>query len=225
MGNGQINKNTKQLLESSISTEQISKMSSNIQIEENKVQNKRIILAFYSTFKYYLTKYDLDGIRKYRIDCIIKKAKAKFMKSLHYAIKYCLSINIEKLPQSFVLNIKIEFNKNYLKKTIEEIYTEFKIIPSLSEIIKKKLIYKGREELFQLLMKSNVEFVYQVYLMSKLYQHHRNQIIKKNSEGVGVLYDFIANNLCKYYHYSEACQTIKSKSQKYKKLLFETEKK
>ena len=184
-----------------------------------------MILAFYSKFKYYLNKYDLDGIRKYRIDCIIKKAKAKFMKSLHYSVKYCLTINVEKLPQTFVLNIKIDFNKKYFKKTIEEIYTEFKIIPSLSEIVDRKLIKKGKEELFKLLMKSDVEFVYQVYLMSRLYQYHRKQIIKKNNKGVGVLYDFIANNLCKYYQYSEACQTIKSKGKKYKKKVFETEKK
>lgn len=225
MGNGQINNNTKQLLESSISTELITKFTSDTQIEEKKIQNKKVILVFYSTFKYYLNKYNFDGIRKYRIDCIIKKAKAKFMKSLHYAIKYCLSINVEKLPQSFILNIKIDFNKKYFKKTIEEIYTEFKIIPSLSEITEKKLINKGKEELFELLMKSNVEFVYQIYLMSKLYQYHRNQIIKKNNEGVGVLYDFIANNLCKYYEYSDAGQMIKRKGKKYKKLLFETDKK
>ena len=45
-------------------------------------KNKKQILTFYSTFKYYLNKYELDGVRKYRIDCLIKRAKSKFIKSI-----------------------------------------------------------------------------------------------------------------------------------------------
>ena len=216
MGNGYIT--NKSAFKSAVQNEQISNNSSPSNITE---KNKKKILAFYSTFKFYLNKYELDGIRKYRIDCFMKRAKSKFIKSLHYAINYCLNINVERLPQTFVLNIKIEVNKKYLFKTIEEIYTEFKIIPTLDEILKKKLVYEGREELFSLVMKGTFEYIYQIYLMSKLYYYHRNQVIKKNGEGVGVLYDFIANNLCNYYQYSEVSQFKKNK--KALKKIFETE--
>ena len=216
MGNGYMT--NKSIFKLAVQTEQILNHSSPSNITE---KNKKKILAFYSTFKFYLNKYELDGIRKYRIDCFMKRAKSKFIKSLHYAINYCLNINVERLPQTFVLNIKIEVNKKYLFKTIEEIYTEFKIIPNLSEILKKKLVYEGREELFSLIMKGTFEYIYQIYLMSKLYSFHRNQVIKKNGEGVGVLYDFIANNLCNYYKYSEVSQFKKSK--KAIKKIFETE--
>ena len=32
--------------------------------------------------KDYLNKFELDGVRKYRIDCLIKRAKSKFIKSI-----------------------------------------------------------------------------------------------------------------------------------------------
>ena len=191
---------------------------------KKNTKNKKQILAFYSTFKFYLNKYELDGIRKYRIDCLIKRAKSKFIKSLHYAMNYCLNLNVKRLPQSFVLNIKIDYNKKYLDKTIEEIYTQFEILPSLSEILEKKLIHKGKEEVFKLLMKGTFHYVYHIYLMSRLYQRHKNQVTRKNGIGVGVLYDYIANNLCNYYIFSEVTQFKRGENKKIKKI-FETKKK
>ena len=190
---------------------------------KKNTKNKKQILAFYSTFKFYLNKYELDGVRKYRIDCLIKRAKSKFIKSLHYAMNYCLNLNVKRLPQSFVLNIKIDFNKKYLNKTIEEIYTQFKIIPPLSEILEKKLVHKGKEELFKILMTGTFHYVYQIYLMSRLYQRHKNQVTRKNGVGVGVLYDYIANNLCNYYIFSEVSRFKKIETKKIKKI-FETKK-
>ena len=218
MGNGFIN---------SLTFENILQTSSSTQNDEEflkkKTKSKKQILTFYSTFKFYLSKYELDGIRKYRIDCLIKRAKSKFIKSLHYSMNYCLNLNVKRLPQSFVLNIKIDYNKKYLNKTIEEIYTQFKIIPSLSEILEKKLVHKGKEELFKILMKGTFHYVYKIYLLSRLYQRHKNQVIRKNGVGVGVLYDYIANNLCNYYIFSEVSQFKRGESKKIKKI-FETKK-
>ena len=205
MGNGFIN---------SLTFENILQTSSSTQNDEEflkkKTKSKKQILTFYSTFKFYLSKYELDGIRKYRIDCLIKRAKSKFIKSLHYSMNYCLNLNVKRLPQSFVLNIKIDYNKKYLNKTIEE-------------ILEKKLVHKGKEELFKILMKGTFHYVYKIYLLSRLYQRHKNQVIRKNGVGVGVLYDYIANNLCNYYIFSEVSQFKRIESKKIKKI-FETKK-
>ena len=97
------------------------------------------------------------------MDCIIKKVKTKYMNAIHDSIKYCVKLNINKLPQYFITNIKIEYNKMYLNKTVEQIYTEFHIIPSVNELINKKLIKKGKIGLLINLMNSPLKDIYQYY--------------------------------------------------------------
>lgn len=107
-------------------------------------ENKKKILSFYSKFKYLCCKYKIDNLRKNHIDIIIKKVKIKLFKGIHEVLKYCLNININRLPQNFINNIKIEYNRQYLDKTISEIYLEFSILPSLKEILENKMIKKEK---------------------------------------------------------------------------------
>ena len=64
--------------------------------------------------------------------------------SIHEVLKLCLNLLIGRLPQVFITNIKIDFNKIYLTKTIGEIYHEFNLLPTFEEILKKNLIRKGK---------------------------------------------------------------------------------
>ena len=137
------------------------------------------------------------------MDCIIKKVKTKYMNAIHDSIKYCVNLNINKLPQYFITNIKIEYNKMYLNKTVEQIYTEFHIIPSVNELINKKLIKKGKIGLLINLMNSPLKDIYQYYLQSDLYKYHRKCILKKEGENSAKLYDYIAENICKYFLYNK----------------------
>ena len=168
-----------------------------VDIEQNK------IISLYSTFKYLKEKYGLKNKRKNRIDCIIKKVKTKYINAIHESIKYCVNLYIHRLPQFFITNIKIEYNKIYLNKTVEQIYTEFKILPSLHELIEKNLIKKGKKELLIILMNSSLKDIYKYYLSSGLYKYDRMYIKNKEGEKVAKLYDYISQNICQYFLYNK----------------------
>ena len=132
-------------------------------------ENKKKIISFYSKFKYLCCKYKIDNIRKNHIDIIIKKVKIKLFKGIHEALKFCLNININRLPQNFIVNVKIEYNQIYLRKTINEIYSEFSVLPSLKEIIENKVVKKDKTEIFILLMNTTLLNIIKIYLISNLF--------------------------------------------------------
>lgn len=167
----------------------------------DKSQNKMVSL--YSTFKYLRNKYNLENSRKNQIDCLVKKVKTKFIKALHEAIKYCVNLYIHRLPQYFVTNIKIDYNKTYLNKTIGEIYTEFKILPPLSELMEKKLYRKNKKELLILLMTSKLREIYEYYLQSDFFKYHYKNIKNREGENVAKLFDFTAHNICHYFLFNK----------------------
>jgi hypothetical protein len=171
-------------------------------------KEKKEIISLYSTFKYLKEKYNINNSRKNRMDCIIKKVKTKYMNAIHDAIKYCVNLKINKLPQNFITNINIEYNKMYFNKTVEQLYSEFNIVPSLNELINKNLIKNGKKELLIILMNSSLKDIYQYYLTSDLYKYHRMCIIKKEGENSGKLYDYVAQNICKYFIYNKGNKKI-----------------
>ena len=171
-------------------------------------QEKKEIVSLYSTFKYLKEKYNIKNSRKNRIDCIVKKIKTKYLNAIHEAIKYCVNLKIGKLPQNFITNVKIEYNKLYFNKTVEQIYTEFNILPSLNELINKNLIKIGKKELFINLMNNSLKNIYQYYLISDLYKYHRMCIIKKEGENLGRLYDYVAQNMCIYFIYNKGNKNL-----------------
>ena len=171
-------------------------------------KEKKEIISLYSTFKYLKEKYNINNSRKNRMDCIIKKVKTKYMNAIHDAIKHCVNLKMNKLPQNFITNINIEYNKMYFNKTVEQLYSEFNIVPSLNELINKNLIKKGKKELLIILMNSSLKDIYQYYLTSDLYKYHRMCIIKKEGENSGKLYDYVAQNICKYFIYNKGNKKI-----------------
>ena len=171
-------------------------------------KEKKEIISLYSTFKYLKEKYNINNSRKNRMDCIIKKVKTKYMNAIHDAIKHCVNLKMNKLPQNFITNINIEYNKMYFNKTVEQLYSEFNIVPSLNELINKNLIKNGKKELLIILMNSSLKDIYQYYLTSDLYKYHRMCIIKKEGENSGKLYDYVAQNICKYFIYNKGNKKI-----------------
>ena len=166
------------------------------------------MVSLYSTFKYLKEKYNIKNSRKNRMDCIVKKIKTKYLNAIHEAIKYCVNLKIGKLPQNFITNVKIEYNKLYFNKTVEQIYTEFNILPSLNELINKNLIKIGKKELLINLMNNSLKDIYQYYLISDLYKYHRMCIIKKEGENPGRLYDYVAQNMCIYFLYNKGNKNL-----------------
>ena len=165
-------------------------------------ENKKKILSFYSKFKYLCCKYKIDNLRKNHIDIIIKKVKIKLFKGIHEVLKYCLNININRLPQNFINNIKIDYNRQYLDKTISEIYLEFSILPSLKEILENKMIKKEKTEILILFMNSSLIDIIKIYLSSNLFIYDKKKLQRKSGLNDVILFDFVANNLCDYFQYS-----------------------
>ena len=165
-------------------------------------ENKKKILSFYSKFKYLCCKYKIDNLRKNHIDIIIKKVKIKLFKGIHEVLKYCLNININRLPQNFINNIKIEYNRQYLDKTISEIYLEFSILPSLKEILENKMIKEEKTEILILFMNSSLIDIIKIYLSSNLFVYDKKKLQKKSGLNDVILFDFVANNICDYFQYS-----------------------
>ena len=169
---------------------------------------KKEIVSLYSTFKYLKEKYNINNSRKNRLDCIVKKVKTKYLNAIHEAIKYCVNIKVGKLPQYFITNIKIEYNKFYFNKTVDQICREFNLLPSLNELINKNLIKIGKKELLINLMNNSLKNIYQYYLISDLYKYHRMCIIKKEGENPGRLYDYVAQNMCIYFIYNKGNKNL-----------------
>lgn len=163
-------------------------------------ENKAKIIFFYSQYKNLCYKYGVENNRKNRIDIIIKKVKIKIFKAIHDILKYCLNIHhINRLPQNFIINIRIEFNKQYLEKTIEEIYLEYSILPSLEEMKEKDKINKDKIEIFTIFIKSKLKDIIKIYLLSELFILHKKNLEKKSGINDAILFDFVANNICDYY--------------------------
>ena len=79
--------------------------------------------------------------------------------------------------QNFITNIKIDFNKKYLIKTIGDICYEYKLLPSYEEIIKKNLIRKGKLDLFNEIFNFTFQQVYMIYIDSDLYKNILKKLI------------------------------------------------
>ena len=165
-----------------------------------------IIMPFYFKFKCLRCHYKLGNSRKNHIDSIIKKIKTKFYKALHEGLKSCINLNFPRLPQSFITNTNIAFNKKYLNLSIGEIYSEFKVLPKLNELLSSKSVKKNKSELLKVIMKSTLMETFDCYLKSNMYKFDKNNIEKKEGIKFGKLYDFVANNIFKYYSFSKGNQ-------------------
>ena len=162
--------------------------------------------SFQNTFSYLRKKLQVKYTRKIHIDSLLKKSKGKFFKAVHDSIKICLNILFKRLPQKFITNITIEYNKKFLHKTIIEIYKDFNLLPSLEDILSKNLCKKDKIELLKEILNTNFYSLYETYTSSERFKRDINEV--KNNEGKrnGILYEFVASNFCIYYLYSKAHQ-------------------
>ena len=173
--------------------------SQNIIEQPKKKCSRKEINSFYSRIKYIRKKYNIKKSRKNHIDSLVKKAKSKFLKGIYEGLKYCLNSYINRLPQKFIINTKIEYNKKYLNLTVEEIYSEFKLLPTLDIMIESNMVQKDKKDLLYLLMKTKLKDIYKLYINSDLYLYEKRKIERKSGMNVAFLYDFVATNLCEYF--------------------------
>ena len=108
-----------------------------------------------------------------KIKFIRKKYKSKFLKGVYEGLKYCLNSYINRLPQKFIINTKIEYNKKYLNMTVEDKYSEFKLLPTVDVMIENNMVQKDKKDLLYLLMKTKLKEIYKLYICSDLYLYEK----------------------------------------------------
>lgn len=143
-------------------------------------------------------KLHIKHSRKTEVDSLLKKAKCKFFQTVHKIMKYCLSITVNRLPQVFITNITIEYNRNYLEKTIIQIYNDFDLIQN-QNIINDDVIKIKNKELFKIFIQYKFYELYEEYITSQCYKKDKNKVINKNGKNIGILYEFVSKNFILYY--------------------------
>jgi hypothetical protein len=141
--------------------------------------------------------------RKTQIDSLLKKCKSKTFKTIREALKRCLLLKFDRLPQSFITNIKIEFNKKYLDLTILEIYQEFGIFTSINDFVERGLVRENKLGLLKEFLNLTLREVFVAYNSSKQYAKDLFNIREKEGEKFGILYKFISKIFVDYYKYSK----------------------
>ena len=160
-------------------------------------QKERSLNNFNEIFITIRKKLHVKHTRKSEVDSLLKKAKCKFFQTVHKIMRYCLNITVNRLPQVFITNITIEYNRNYLEKTIIQIYNEFDLIQNLKKI--DDVIRIKNKELFKIFSKYKFYELYGEYIESQCYKKDVNKVINKNGKNIGTLYEFVSKNFIIYY--------------------------
>jgi hypothetical protein len=173
-------------------------------------------LTFQGLFTFLRKSLQIKYTRSIHIDSILKKCKGKFFKCINDCLKKCLKINIKKLPQYYITNISIDYNKKFLDYTIKDLYSYFKLPQySMEVILQKDYCVKGKEKFFKYIFLSKITDLYLEYLQSKRYK--KESEIMKKQRGINVLFlhQFVAENFIKYYSYSKPhIKKLKNKNSK-----------
>ena len=156
---------------------------------------------FHEIFLSIRRKLHIKHSRKSEVDSLLKKAKCKFFQTVHNIMKYCLNITVNRLPQVFITNINIEYNRNYLEKTIIQIYNEFDLIQKVKIIdeIDNDIIRIKDKELFKIFSKYKIYELYEEYIESQCYKKDIDKVKDKNGKNIGILYEFVSKNFIYYY--------------------------
>lgn len=141
--------------------------------------------------------------RKTKIDSILKKCKSKFFRAVQEAIKKLTNDSnlINRLPQSFITNINIDYNKEYMNKTILQIYQDLNIIQSENDF------YYGIDtenaiKLNQFIFMTYTE-LFNYYITSQRFKKDCESIREKEGEKFEILYKYVSKIFIHYYSLSK----------------------
>jgi len=191
-----ISQNETENSNNSQSQSETSRTFSIIETEKKRKKRKKI----HKNFLLLKNALHLDNfMRKTQIDSLLKKCKSKLFKSIHESINSCLKKKLPRLPQSFITNIKIDFNKYYLSQNILSIYIKNKMFENYEELINKDFIIEGKENILKTFLNIKLQEVFEYYLNSKKYLDDYLRILKREGENFATLFDFISHIFLHYY--------------------------
>ena len=156
------------------------------------------------TFQYLFTHFrkqlKIRYTRKLHIDSILKKWKAKFFRAINDCLKLCVNINLRKIPQKYITNISIDYNKKFLEFRIIDLYNYFHLTPyPLETILKKQYYVKGKKDFCEYIFLSKIDDLYSIYIKSKRYKKELEMVKKLRGQKIAFLNQFVADNLINYY--------------------------
>jgi hypothetical protein len=170
--------------------------------KSNKIDSSKQI-GFHTGFALLKKHLGITSKRKTHIDSLLKKCKSKCFKTIHEAVRQCLNCRVERLPQTFVTNIKIDYNKSFLDKTILQIYNEFGVLTSLSELIERKLIRRDKFEVFIEFISKPFRDIFESYITSKRFAEDTKFINQKEGDKFSHIFNYISTSFIKYYSSSK----------------------
>lgn len=168
---------------------------------------KECTSTFQSIFSYIKKKYQIKFCRKSQIDSLLKKCKGKFFKTIHEIMNKCLTIVVKRLPQFFITNINIDYNKKYFEKTVLQIYQEFNNLPDFDSFKEQNIIKPSKEKLFSEFCHYSLNKLYDIYCESLRFRKEINEVHSQEGKRIGLLYEFVALNFSAYYKYSKPHQS------------------
>ena len=162
-------------------------------------------LSFQGLFAYFRKSLEVNYTRKLHIDSILKKCKGKFFKAVSECVRKCIKINVPKFPQSFITNIAIEYNQQFLNYTVEDLYQYFHLLPySTDDILEKNYCVQEKRVYLKYIFLSKISTLYLQYVQSKKYKRMLELIKNKKGIKIAKLYQFVSDNFINYYLFSKA---------------------
>jgi hypothetical protein len=162
-------------------------------------------LSFQGLFAYFRKSLEVNYTRKLHIDSILKKCKGKFFKAVSECVRKCIKINMPKFPQSFITNIAIEYNQQFLNYTVEDLYQYFHLLPySIDDILEKNYCVQEKRVYLKYIFLSKISTLYLQYVQSKKYKRMLELIKNKKGIKIAKLYQFVSDNFINYYLFSKA---------------------
>lgn len=177
------------------------KISKDIDIEIPKEMKS---MSFQSFFTFLRKTLQIKYTRRIHIDSILKKCKGKFYKAINDCLRKCLKINIKKLPQVYITNISIDYNKCFFDFTVNDLYTYFNLMPyPMETILQREYCVKGKEDFFKYIFLSKINNLYLVFIESHRYKKEIELMKKQKGIKLAFLHQFVAENFINYYYYSK----------------------
>lgn len=191
--------------------------SRNLQI--NAFLQKEKNLTFQQNFTCLRKKLQLKLTRKTYIDSILKKCKGRFFKAINDCIRKCTFIYINKLPQRFITDISIDYNKFFFNYTTRDLYRYFNLKPFNKEekIENSNFCIKGKENYLKFILSSKLYDLYYIFIDSKRYKREVESIKTNSGVKMSLLYQFVSENYYNYYLFSKPRINRKKRAKNEKK--------
>jgi hypothetical protein len=143
------------------------------------------------------------NVRKTQIDSLLKKCKSKFFKSIHQVLKKCFLCKIKKLPQNFITNIKIDCNKNFMSKSIVQIYQAHGAFKNIDLVFQQGTVKKDKKILLEEFLNLTFNQAFECYTKSEQYLRNYESIKEKDGDKIAILFDFVSKIFTRYFTLSK----------------------